>query len=334
MNSVSVGDLSQHYSLRRYNADLKASLGEIVEELGTGEVADISSHLSGGFSNLSALERSLTLTDSYSLAIGSVSTFVDTQVIAFERARGYVAETGLSLIDASTSSDPFRKDAVLEESRATFDSVLTVLNAQGGGRSVFSGTATNSRAFASAEEVLNAFSSALAGLNSASDVMDAADVWFGSGGGYDITAYLGSSDFFGGVKVAANEVIDSKLSGDSDEIREILKVHAVAAALSEGEIPLIDAEVSNLMKLVGEEMLDLDENLIGVAAGLGELQERIVDYRSQNEAERFALMSAKNELIGVDVEDNAMRLSEAETQLEILYNVTARLSRLTLADYI
>jgi flagellar hook-associated protein 3 FlgL len=69
-------------------------------------------------------------------------------------------------------------------------------------------------------------------------------------------------------------------------------------------------------------------------AGIGTLEARIETATARNSAETSALEMARNEIIAVDPYKAATDLSAAQTQLETLYTVTARLSRLSLAGYL
>lgn len=334
MNSVTLGDMAQFYSLRRYNSEANTELSNLVTELGTGEVADMSAHLSGDFTGISAIERSLDMNRSFETVLDSATVFVNGQSIALADARKYTASTGISLLDAAGSGEQTRKDAVLAESKTTFDAIVSTLNVQAGGKSLFSGAATQSAAFASANDILTAFAASLTGASTAGDVMAVADSWFGASGTYETAAYLGSLDPLDGFKVGASETIQPTISGNDSEIRDLLKLHAIAAVVADGQVSMIEQERENLMSLVGSDMINLDNELIFAESGIGAIQERISIVQAENNSEMYGLLSNRYDLVGVDPSDTAMRLSETETRLEALYAVTARLSGLSLVGYL
>ena len=71
-----------------------------------------------------------------------------------------------------------------------------------------------------------------------------------------------------------------------------------------------------------------------VFTDLGYAEARIEDSKVRQEAEASSLEIARNTLLGVDPFDVATRLTDAQQRLESLYAVTARLSRLTLSDFL
>ncbi len=334
MTITTIGDLAQHMMLLRNNSALQANIKDRLEELGTGEVADATRHLSGDFTAASGIERALTLVDSHSSVVTSAQTFIEGQGLAFDKARGRLNETGLALLEAADSVDQTRRATVLAESKAAFEEVVAALNTTSGGRTLFAGAATQSAAFASSSQILTAFGAAVAGETTAADVMAVADAWFAPGGDYDTQAYQGSMTEMGAFRVGEGVTISAPLSGTDDAIRDLMKVHAVAAVVADGGTAMIDAEKSNLMASLGSEMLNLDDDLIEVRAVAATTETRLDRMETELSAERYALMEARKDLVGVDPAATVMHLSELEGQLESLYAMTARLSSLSLANYL
>lgn len=334
MVAIGIGDLAQHYSLQTYTFALKTGLRDRLKELGTEEVADVSDHLSGRFGNFAGIERSLEMNQSHAMVLSSTQGFLEAQYRAFEKATADVSQLGLDLLDAATSADPKQRAPVLSAGSIAFEGTISALNSQAGGRALFAGAAVHSAAFLPASEFLTALTSALSDFTTASDIMEEAEQWFAPGGAYDSIAYLGSDRPSGGFKVSPGETIVSDLTGNVTEVRDLLKAQAVAASLATGHLSLSQDEEALLMKYLGEDLINLNARLISRTAALGAQIARVVTYMVSNDAERFALSGARRDLIGISTEDTVVKLSAYETQLEIMYNVTARLSRLSLAGYL
>jgi flagellar hook-associated protein 3 FlgL len=67
---------------------------------------------------------------------------------------------------------------------------------------------------------------------------------------------------------------------------------------------------------------------------LGLTQARIDQAQTRNTAEQSMLEIARADLVAIDPFEAATRMEAAQTQLETLYSVTARLSRLSLVDFL
>ncbi len=69
-------------------------------------------------------------------------------------------------------------------------------------------------------------------------------------------------------------------------------------------------------------------------ARVGTTQAQISAAITRNGAEQSALEIAQAGIVSADPYDAATRLEDLQTRIEALYLITARVSRLSLADYI
>ena len=76
------------------------------------------------------------------------------------------------------------------------------------------------------------------------------------------------------------------------------------------------------------------DDVVHTQGRLGTAEERIATVKARNIAEDAALGVRFNDLAGADQYRAAARLSEIEAQLETALVTTARLSRLSLANYL
>ena len=88
------------------------------------------------------------------------------------------------------------------------------------------------------------------------------------------------------------------------------------------------------MGKAGETMITSQGELAVLQAHIGTVESRIEDAKIINSAEGAALDLARSEMLGVDPYETATKLENTQTQLETLYALTARLSRLSLVDFL
>ena len=81
-------------------------------------------------------------------------------------------------------------------------------------------------------------------------------------------------------------------------------------------------------------VLTSQDALVGLGARLGVSEVRIETVQSRNQAELLSLELAQSDLVGADPYRLATELEAVQTNLEMLYSITARLSRLNLTDFI
>ncbi len=73
--------------------------------------------------------------------------------------------------------------------------------------------------------------------------------------------------------------------------------------------------------------------LIEMRAHVGSVEAHVEQASARNAAETSALEIARSDMISADPYDTASALEAVTTQMETLYTLTARLSRLNFADY-
>ncbi|WP_161555808.1 flagellin [Mangrovicoccus ximenensis] len=303
-------------------------------EVGTGEVSNPSAHLFGNFSDISFIEHGLKVGEGFRSVINSARTLADAQQTAFSKARSRVHSVGVALVDTANSVDENKRSAVLHDAKVSFDAALSALNSQVSGRSIFSGIMTQSAAFSTSEQILSSFLSALGSASTAAEVRAAADVWFGIGGDYEMLAYFGSDEALDGFRVADGEVVRVEMTGYDYEVRNLLKLYAVSALMADGQPPLPEQEKSNLMAEIGQDLLNLDRDLISREAEMGSLQARIDEVLAENSSEMYALREYRKDMLGKDVAEAVVELNQVQGQLEALYMVTSRVSGLSLAKFL
>lgn len=336
MSPTSIGDLAQTLQLRRDNARLNADMSRLANELSSGRVQDIAVHLGGDFHQLTGIERGLTRLDSFATVKGEARLEITTRQSAVDTIRTLGQGVSGALILVAEDFDPTLVNNAARDAATRFESVLNILNTEVGGRSVFSGTATNSPAVADSETILAAIEAEilLAGAVTADDVQAVVEAWFGPGGGFETTGYLGAATPVQPFALSDTETLSAAPKADDLRIRHGLSGFAMAALVDRGALSTVPGERAALVRTAGETLLNSDRSLIDLQAEIGEDEARVERAGAEVAAESQALEIARSELIGVDPFEAAIQLEAVETQLRSLYALTAKLQRLSLTEYL
>lgn len=336
MSMVSIGDLAQSFQMRRDNARLAMDLNRLAGELSSGRVQDVTDRLRGDFGILSSIERGLSRAGSFETTISEaeLETKARQQTVESIRTLGQGISGALLLVSPET--DPTLISNAARDASTRLDSVLNLLNTQVAGRSLFAGVGVTGAAVADKETILSALEAeiTLAGAATASDVGAVVDAWFGPGGGFEAIAYVGSPDELPALRVSDSEVLGSPPKADDQRIRDVLSALSLAALVDRDVLSSDPAESAELARSSGEKLLSADRRLVDLQAEIGESESQIERARAEVAAETDGLILARSDLISVDPFDTATELQAVETQLRTLYAVTAKLSGLTLTDYI
>lgn len=335
MPMTGLGDLAQSNAMRGHNLMLRRELDGLVKELSTGEVADIPARLRGDFTSLSAIETTLTGLDAYDAVLIEAGNFAASMQTALDAVQTSLADTGAKLLTATKPGDEKLLDATVAEAARRFEAIVSHLNTREGNRSLFAGNAVDQPALASAEAIKTGLSAAVTGLTTAADIRTAVDAWFDTpGGGFDTIAYLGSADTLDPFQISDVSSASLDLRAQDDEIRALLKEFTLIALIDDGLLAGDLSEKKLLADGAGLGMVNAERDLTFVRARIGTEEANIEDTGVRNSAERSSLLAARDLLVGADPYETATKLEDAETQLQLLYSLTARLADLSLVGYL
>lgn len=337
MNYVSMGDMVQIYQMRQHNTMLKTTRARLNEEVVTGVKADLGAAVSGDFTALSGIDRSLSLLDSYDLVTDEATVAAGAMQDVFTVLQDTSLRIGSAMISAATTKHKTLVDTTNSDAAVKFDTIIAALNTNVSGRYLFAGLDTDTRPLASADEILNALQTTVAGATRASEAIKRIDAWFdapsGSGGFLDI-GYLSQSTGGPTYRIAEGETTTLPGTAANTNLRDLIKGFAMAALVNDG---LFDGDLDAQAEVVssaGERIMAGDHAVTTLAARTGVVEARIAHTATRNDTERAALDLARNQLIKTDPYETATALKAVGNQIETLYTLTSRLSQLSLVDYL
>ncbi|MFN7223955.1 MAG: flagellin [Paracoccaceae bacterium] len=333
MAMVSFGDLAQSFLLKSQTARLKGEAGRVSQELSSGRVSDVGSIVSGDFSQLSALSRSRAVIEGYQTTARAAATSTAAAQATISTIAENVQALVAPLLATSQLGSVEQIALTATEARARLNDVVSALNTSIGGRALFSGIDVKGPAVSDAETILSALRMELVGVASAQSATDRISDWFDRIGGYDTTAYQGDSAL-ADVAVSPTERIWLGATANDPDVRSVLKGLAGAALISDPGLPLQNAELKAYARLTAETLIAGDDSLTNLAARIGISQSRIDAAQSRNATELMTIEMAQADLVQSDPYRLASELEAIQTNLETVFAITARLSRLTLTDFL
>lgn len=335
MNVTSVGDLSKNLQLRRDTGRIKTDLARLTNELSSGVDSNLVGRFKGNFGPLAGVERGLVRSESFLAVIAERQLVVSNQQVSITNLRA-LGEVSSSLLIVQDTGDPTLVESAGQDALSRFSSAIANLNAQSGGRSIFAGIATDRPAVADAEVIFTEIENEIArtGAVTASAIATIVDDWFSVGGDYDTLGYIGGVAELSGPRISEGEISPSSPTGDEEAFRSFLAGLATGALLGRGTLSAEPEEQGRLARISGLRLFEADANLVNLQARIGSSESQIERARSEVLAESEALQLARTELIGIDPYETAVELQSAETQLQTLYSITARLSNLSLTSYL
>ena len=329
---VSVGDASLTNILARQGADLRGQVQRAAQEVASGKHSDIGATLRGDFAPLLAIDASLSRLAAYRSTTTDAVVHTSAQQSAIAGLSQLAGGISTALLDAGNISTSAQVDTLAADARGRLASAVGLLNTQASGRAVFSGQATGTAPLGRVDDMLTALETAAVGATTAGQVATAVTTWFndplGFGAFYQGGAGLSPSP------IAPGETADLSTTAMDPAIRDTLAGLAMAALLDRGALAGDPSERARLAGTAGQNLLRSEDGRITLAARIGMVEAQIEVARTRNGAEETALGILRSDIGSVDPYEAATRLETVRAQLESLYLVTARVSRLSLTEYL
>lgn len=334
MAGISFGDLAQPFQLQRQNADLKATLQRLTTEMTSGQTTDPGKALGGDFSQLAGLESSLTALTAYASSASLAATYAAMQQQSLQEINSAADSLAPTLLQASAASGGSQLTTLAAQGKDALGAALSALNVRAGNRGVFSGAAADQPAVASADTILAALQAAVAGQTTTAGVAQAVKDWFTSPTGYAAVGYTGSASPASAIPITQGQTASVATSALDPAIVDTLTGFALAAMIDTGGISGNRQAQADLAAQAGQALMSASTGRADLGARIGVVQARITAAQTQNSSEQKTLATQRSTLLGVDPYKTATDLQLTQTQIETLYALTARISQLSLANYI
>lgn len=331
----SIGDLRQFLLMSRNTTVLKTRLNTLSAEISSGQVGDKVAALGGETGRLEDIDRQLKVTAAQLRANVNTAqklTMIQKVLDGIDVTRNTLMQ---SLVPITNVANDSERSAAAAQARASLPSLMSQLNTRFGDQTLLAGNATDRAAVADAETLMADIAAALAGASSAQDVIDAVTDYFETpGGGFETNIYLGDS---GGPVVRPTgfgETVSVDARADDIALRRILSATVIAGVVDSGLVALPDSAEITLLSEAGTRLLTAAKPLADLQGRIGGAEGQVEEARVRAQAAQAALTLARNDLVSVDPYKTATELQAVQIQLETHYALTARLSRLTLTEYL
>lgn len=334
MYSQSVGDQTRIFQMARSNSQLKVQMDRLVAELASGQIHSVAEAVNADFTGLGSIESALSQLEAFSISLAETGAHVSAAQTVLGGIQDISGKSGPSFLVAANTANPMQIHTASTDAKQTLETVVSMLNTQVAGRSLFSGAATDRRALASSDEIIAAVRTLLTGATTATDVIDTVSDWFENGGGFENLIYSGSQTPLGARPIGPGETAEMPPSATDPAIKNVL-LGLVLGTFAEDGLPDLDVEGrTQIMQAAGLAHLTAEGGLSNLRAEIGTTEAKIDGATARSVAERDSLSLVRNGILASDPYQAASELEQISAQLETLYAMTARLSRLSLADYL
>ncbi|MGM0659794.1 MAG: flagellin [Pseudomonadota bacterium] len=331
----SIGDMAQSFALRRQSVELNRQMDRLTQELSSGVASDTPRHLSGNLLQLADVERDLSVLDARRDVARIAATDAEVMQTALSRVQTTTSDLATNALTAGFTGSDVQFSTVTTEARGVLETITGALNSSVAGRALFAGNTTDTAPMAAADDLLGALKTALGGATDTNDIRSRLDTFFDDpAGDFATMVYQGGTDGLTPRDLGAGESVALDIRADDPALRDVMKQAALIAILDDASLGLSRQDRRDLIGTAGEKLLGGQDNLTGLRANLGFAEERIAQAESRISAGLTSLSIARNDLLSVDTPSTAVELEQVQSQLELLYTLTARSARLSLVNFL
>lgn len=335
MSIATYSDAAQFQLLRRDATQHRSDLARLTSELSSGRVSDLGQALGGDYSTFADITRTMRLNSTFISSMSEAAVSASARQSALDRINSEIEGYGTSLLSATGAGSMSDIQLKLADAPERFDQAVDVLNTRFAGRSLFSADIPEATPLISAEAMLVELRTLVAASPDASTAITDVNAWFMDvGGGYETLAWQGGNGNAPSALIGEGRSADIGVTALDPALRETLASLALTALASEQTPAFSEGEQRAFVSGTAQQMLNAEGDLISLRARLGTQEARIEDAKVTAEATRASLQIEYGRLVEADPYDTATELEAVSLRLESLYIVTARVSRLSLTEYL
>lgn len=333
------GDAAQFHRLRQDGAQLQRDMQRLTEELGSGRVTDTGRALGGDFTALADLSHRLHLQGVFARTIAEAGLEAQARQSALERIEAEIDGVAPHLLALATGGSLQEMALSVADAPDRFAQAVAAVNLRIGDKALFAGDAPDRPALMDADAMLAALRPLAAAAPDAAAMIATVEGWFlDPGAGFETLAWQGGTGPAPPAILGEGRVEQVGITARDPALREVLAGLALATLVAEGTGPGggpgTEAERRSIVTAAAMRLERGEEALIRLRSDLGASQARIEAARVTAEAARSSAEMEQARLTGADPYRAATDLQAVQTRLEQLYILTARLSRLTLSEYL
>jgi flagellar hook-associated protein 3 FlgL len=334
MTINAMGDLAHHLMLRTRSASLGNEVATLTQELSSGKVADVTRHLKGDVSGLLAIDRDAQRAEIYQSATQQAGFQAAAMQTSLEKMQGSAEDLSASLLQVGAGLADISTKVLSDQASHALGSIISALNTEVAGKSLFGGNATDRNPLQSYETMMSALKTAVSGSQSASEVIDLVENWFDSENGFQQTMYSGGSDPRDPMRIAPEEEIRLSTKADDPVFRDLLEAVVLGALAGSADLALSETEQQSLLNASGQRLLKSTDDLTVLRAQTGRTEARIEEVSTRHAATLSSLEMARTTMLRADPYETAIELEQVQFQLQSLYTLTARNARFNLLSYL
>ena len=331
----SIGNLASSLLLRHASVKAKQNLVRLSSELTSGITSDVRDRLRNDLSKQYDWEHGISKNYVLEKTLSEAVTKIQAKQTVLEAISETTVLFANNVSIATNANGDSALNTLSEQAEQSLSQVLSHLNAKAMGQSLFAGSYSDMPAVSDAESILNSVKTYLGDVSSSASVVHGVQAWMEDAvTGYQSVAYTGSLDNQAPIRVSNDRTIEETTKANDPPVRALVESF-ILAALSAASGPLdTENQRITLLQIATDKMRSANDQVIELQASIGFSEAVITRAKVATSVEVNALEQLRAKTLGVDEFEIASMIQETELQLEKIYTMTARASRMSLLEYL
>lgn len=330
-----ISDLATQRGLLQRGTETRAQLDRASQEMSSGLKSDLVAATGGDLNGLFTLERALVRLDSQAEGLNFAAAKASSIQHHLGALAQGVAPFGVDLQAALSRHDYVQADTIAAGARAAFDAAVSALNGRHGRHALFAGAAVDGPALVDSDAIYADLAALASGAADGLDAIALIDDYFNAaGGGFETTAYIGSTANAPGVEIAEGQRLGFSVRADHAALRDNLHALALVALAAAGDHPGTPADARLLLREGAQMAMGNGDAILAIREDIGHAQQRMDEVLTRVGAESHGLDLRRAALVAADPYETASRFQALQGQMEIIYEITARMANLRLVNHL
>ena len=332
MNLTGFPNALQFSRLNSAISTLKTQSEEARVEVVTGRPGDLKTALGADIGDVQLLRKAFDDVAAFKVATNRALGRASTAQLALTSARSNAATISTSVLDAVGTANETAVRFAGDDAERQLDVAFAAFNKRFEGTSLFAGDAVDQLPLGDADTLINDVRAIYVAAADATQFAADMDFYFNDPtGGFATSIYQGGAGEAPRVEVSEGEVISYNAKADEQEVRDLLRsLSTIVVASQQFSSP--DRNIT--LNQAAVDLIEASDGIAALQGRIGNAEGRMTLTLSTLDAEETALGLAYNDRVSSDPFEAAVRLQQLESQLESAFVLSARVSQLTLVNFL
>ncbi len=312
--------------------NLKTQSEDARLEMLTERPADIKAALGSTIGDAQILRKAFDDVSAFTLATNRALGRAATAQLALTSASANASTISVSVMDAVGTGNETNLKLAGADAERQLEIAIAALNKRFEGRALFAGDAVDQIPLADTDTLIADVRAIYVGAADAAQFATDMDFYFNDPtGGFATTIYQGGAGDAARVQISEGEVVSYSAKADEPAMRDLLRSLSSIVVASE-QFPSTDRDTTLNTATIG--LIEAANGVTAIQGRIGGAEERMQAALTSLDAESTALGTAYNDRVSRSPVEAAIRLQQLESQLESAFVLSARISQLTLVNFL